>query len=974
MKVFLSGPCLLLLFLIPSLTHAQAWEQKYGTSVNHRGHYAQTTADGGYIFLASSMNADLGFYDDMKLIRINANGDSLWSVFFNDVDVDYGRSIVQTVDGGFVVLSMSKGGGTGFLHLTKLTGNGIVVWRKIVASPWSTINIALIRGRSLLQTADGGFAIAGELAYVGGGTSEAVLIKTNDKGELTWGRKFMVEWNVSNRANSLEVTPDGGYILSGNSNSSGFVVKCDKNGNNGWTKQFLFGYAADMTLANNNEEGYVFASTVYSPNRGVFLYRLNNSGDTLWTRRIGSLDSMTITSIRRSNDGGYHLSGYRIRNKQNDIILIKTDSEGDTLWTRTYGGPYDDFGYSAEETKDGHFIIAGSTTQVDKKTQAYLIKTDKLGMAITNVITGNIFEDENADCLPGHTERKLANPAYWKVKITPGNRFIFPDTSGKYMIKLDTGAYVVSLVNNHPYWQLNCPSTSNVYNVSLGQFHDTISDKNFGLTPAIDCPLMWVDLATAIVRPCRETVHTIRYCNDGPSDANNAYVELALDPKLSFVSSAFSAVVLDNNVVRFQIGTVKAGECGTFSVITKVDCAASMNSTVCVKAKIFPATICTPSSPGDWDKSSITVSGRCIENGKARFVISNTGTGDMQGSSQYRIYADSAIVKTATFKLNSGDSLVIQMDACDKTMRLEADQRPGHPGKSHPRATVEDCDCGSTPPNSSQMRMAVAQDDADAAVEEECSIVRASFDPNEKLITPVGITTDHYVTPNGELEYRINFQNTGNDTAFKVVLIDTLDANVLDIASVVTGVSSHPCTFKITGNGIVEWTFENINLPDSTTNEKASHGFVKFKINQVAGLSNGTKISNKAAIYFDYNAPVITDPVIVTINDFVPTDGGNYNITIVETKGNPGQLYSSVINILPHPLIKTSTIKIQSPAISPGAVLTFNLFDATGRKLRSVFFTDMQFELERESLMSGIYFIEIRNGSTRIATGKLVAQ
>lgn len=977
MKVFLSGPCLLLFFLIPSLTQAQAWEQKFGVVINHRGHHAQPTADGGYIFLASSVNADLGFYRDMKLIRTNANGDSLWSRSFGDVNVENGRSIVQTADGSFVVLSRAKGGPAeaGLIQLTKLTGNGTVVWQKKVASPWDTQNIALIRGFALLQTADGGFAIAGELAYVGGGTSEAVLIKTNDKGELTWGRKFRVEWNGRNETNSLELTPDGGYIFAGKSDFTGFVVKLDKNGNNGWTRQFLYVYMADVTLANNNEEGYVLASEGYSRNRSAFIYRLNNSGDTLWTRQIGPLDSLTITSIRKSNDGGYHLSGHLMRNKQSDIILIKTNSEGDTVWTRTYGGPYNDFSYSAEETKDGNFIIAGVTTRADKTTQAYLIRTDKLGMAITNVITGNIFEDENADCLPGQQERKLANPAYWKVKIAPGNRYIFPDTAGKYMIKLDTGAYVVSLVNNHPYWRPNCPSPSHSYNVFPGQSHDTISNKNFGLTPSADCPLMWVDLATEIVRPCRETIHTIRYCNDGPADAHNAYVELTLDPKLSFVRSTLSAVELANNIVRLQIGRVKAGECGTFPVVTKVDCAATMNSTVCVKAKIFPATICTPSSPGDWDKSSIAVSGRCIENGKARFVISNTGTGNMRASAQYRIYADNAIVRTAPFKLDSGDSLVLQTDACGKTMRLEADQRPGHPGKSRPRATVEDCACGSTPPNSSQMRMAVVQDDADEAIEEECSVVRTSFDPNEKLITPVGITSNHYVVPNVELEYRINFQNTGNDTAFRVVLIDTLDVDVLDVSTIVPGVSSHPCTFKMTGKGILEWTFENINLPDSTTNEKASHGFVKFKINQVTGLSNGTKISNEASIYFDYNAPVITDPVIVTVNDFVPVDGGNYNITIIEKKDNPDQPpFSTFMSIVPNPLIKKSIIKIQSPEITAATILTFNLFDVAGRKLKSVFFTGMQFELEKGSLMSGMYFIEIKNGVKNIATGKLVIQ
>jgi uncharacterized repeat protein (TIGR01451 family) len=965
-------PLFSLLFFNPSFSIAQGWERQYGTNVSHKGYYAHPTTDGGYILGASSVNAIYGFYDDMKIIKTNANGDTVWTRTFSDVDVDQGRNIQQTKDGGYIMVGKEKS--AGLSHLTKLASDGTIEWRKTVGS-WS-INTASMYGYSIQQTADSGYIIAGQLAYVGGGSSDAFLVKTNSTGAATWQRTFRIAWLRNNSAHAVEQTPDGGYIIAGNSDDGGFIIKTDVDGYETWKKtMFEFRYS-DLKPA-NNEPGYVLIGQRYpvitNSRAGCYFIKVKDNGDTLFTKFLGGRDTITVSSIDKTNDGGYCISGYTGPGSANDVLLIKIDKNGDTVWRRTFGGPYQDFGYSARQISDGNFIIAGTTTLNNGLTQAYLIKTDNLGNVLTNVITGNIFEEKNNNCQPDAGEKKLINAAYWKVKVTPGDKYAVPDSFGTYSVKVDTGAYQVNIINNHPYWQLNCPSSSS-YAVSFNKFYDSAFNKNFGFKVKANCPLMWVDVVTGIVRPCRETTHAIRYCNNGTADANNVYLELTLDPALTFNSSIPAPAVQKGNVLRYNIGTVKAGECSTFNIATTVACTAVANSTVCVRAKIYPDSICTP-APSGWDKSSVNVTGSCTGNGVVRFVILNTGKageGDMKGASEYRIYVENAIVQTNTFQLKGGDSLVIQMDACGKTVRLEADQRPGHPGKSRPRATVEGCTGCGTATSTVGMRMAVAADDADATVEEECAIVRASFDPNEKLVSPAGITANRYVSSKDELEYRINFQNTGNDTAFLVILRDTLDTNVLDVSSLVPGIASHPYSFKIIGKGILEWTFKNILLPDSTTNEKASHGFVKFKINQVAGLSNGTGISNKAGIYFDFNAPVITSPVIVTVNDFVPHDAGNYNIVIINDKAYDSTV--SVIKIVPHPLITKAVIVVQSPQVTTSDKLLLNIYDVTGRKVKSVLFTGRQTELKKESLAAGIYFLEIRKGSKRVITGKLLVE
>ena len=113
-----------------------------------------------------------------------------------------------------------------------------------------------------------------------------------------------------------------------------------------------------------------------------------------------------------------------------------------------------------------------------------------------------------------------------------------------------------------------------------------------------------------------------------------------------------------------------------------------------------------------------------------------------------------------------------------------------------------------------------------------CQTVRTAYDPNDKTAQPTGFDVNHYVYPHDTLDYKIRFQNTGNDTAFLVVIRDTLSA-YLDITSLEMGASSHPYTWRVYGQGILEVTFRDIMLPDSNVNEPASHGFFRYRIDQV---------------------------------------------------------------------------------------------------------------------------------------------
>ncbi|MBK8498378.1 MAG: VCBS repeat-containing protein [Flavobacteriales bacterium] len=147
-------------------------------------------------------------------------------------------------------------------------------------------------------------------------------------------------------------------------------------------------------------------------------------------------------------------------------------------------------------------------------------------------------------------------------------------------------------------------------------------------------------------------------------------------------------------------------------------------------------------------------------------------------------------------------------------------------------------------------------------------IIACAFDPNDKLVTPVGygsagavpIDLDH-------LDYTIRFQNTGTDTALNVVLVDALDPS-LRWESMQVLAASHPLTsISVDESGVATFRFNHILLPDSNVNEPASHGFIKYSIEPVTGAPHGTEITNTAAIYFDLNAPVITNTTLNTLVD-----------------------------------------------------------------------------------------------------------
>jgi uncharacterized repeat protein (TIGR01451 family) len=236
-------------------------------------------------------------------------------------------------------------------------------------------------------------------------------------------------------------------------------------------------------------------------------------------------------------------------------------------------------------------------------------------------------------------------------------------------------------------------------------------------------------------------------------------------------------------------------------------------------------------------------------------------------------------------------------------------------------------------------------------------IITGSFDPNEKTVSPSGANTSGDIPlTEDEFTYLIRFQNTGSGPAVNINVTDTL-SSLLDPMSFKMLDASHNYVVEMLPGNVVKWHFDNIMLPDSSSDEAGSHGHVQFRINKLNSPVAGQTISNKADIYFDFNAPVITN---TAINTYVLA-------TNIEEQINE----NAMIKVYPNPFSESTTFVIQTDKLNE--TYSFELTDVLGKKVRSVNnISDKQFTVSRNGLQNGIYFYNITNSEGIVGIGKLI--
>lgn len=485
-----------------------------------------------------------------------------------------------------------------------------------------------------------------------------------------------------------------------------------------------------------------------------------------------------------------------------------------------------------------------------------------------NIIRGTVHADYNTNCTLDAGDGGQVN---WFVKATPGPYYGVTDNAGNYEILVPPGTYMVEQI---------LPTTSGLQAIPCAIPNYTVAFPGLnGDTTGFDflnsielCPYLVTDIASDRRRRCRRNNTSIYYWNLGYASATNAEVHVDFPAYVVPVSSSVPWTLQPDSTYLFNIGVIPPQTAGSINIVDSVVC--GMDSirgfTQCTEAWITPWNTC-PAPSMQWDGSNIETSGECLLNGYLRFTIKNNGQA-MSDSAEYRMYMNTQLIRTRNYMLAAGDSINLLRQTNGQTFRIEADQHPDHPTKSQSNATIEGCTVDTTGNYVTGYVAQLPPDEEDAETSIHCLQIIDAFDPNEKSVEPGGITSIHAVQPGTRLDYLIHFQNCGTDTAFDIVLIDTLSP-YLDVTTLHFGAASHPYTTSFLPGvvPIVKFTFQNILLPDSSTNEPGSNGFVSYSVYPDSACPLNTVIENFADIYFDFNLPVRTDTAWITLSTFQPS-------------------------------------------------------------------------------------------------------
>lgn len=560
-------------------------------------------------------------------------------------------------------------------------------------------------------------------------------------------------------------------------------------------------------------------------------------------------------------------------------------------------------------------------------------------------VEGKVFSDTSANCSYEAGEELLEG---WTVKVTGGVsgsvREVLTAADGSYYVRFDgyDTVLTVTLVASSNFGQ-NC-QTEYTVNAAVGE--TAVQDVPVHLEER--CELLSVGIATPRLRRCFDNRYAVQACNLSSEIVEDAYVEVALDDYFNFTGSSIPGTLTSGNTYSFQLGDLAPGACVNFNIDFVVSCDAPIGATHCTEAWIFPTDDCRDNT--SWTGADVEVDAIC-EGDSVRFSIANVGTGNMSEVLEFVVVEDVIMRQDGSFQLGMGESITFTQPANGSTWRLEADEEPQHPWGGKQAVALEGC--GGI--NNSGLVNIFPLSDPNPFESIECLVNIGAYDPNDKQGFPIGYGDEHFIKANTDIEYLIRFQNTGTDTAFNVVILDTL-AQHLDAASVRVGVASHPMKFALLDGNVLRFSFEDILLPDSNVNQAGSNGFVKFRISQQRDLANGTRIENSAAIYFDFNEPVITNTTFHTVGeDFVLV-----GIDAVENDG--------LLRAYPNPATDQVFFELKEGAVQGRFVLSNTL----GQTLASESFEGKQYRFNRKNLPAGIYHFQISAANQRVAAGKLI--
>ncbi len=475
-------------------------------------------------------------FTNMYVAKLDSSGNMLWGDYiggpatYGGQTNSYGTSIIKTNDGGYVMLGYTDqfGAGGNDVYLAKLDSAGNLLWTKTIGG------IQDDEGYSIIQTKDGGYAIAGSSSSYGLGfatstyyffyyTYDVYIIKTDSTGNPQWTKT--IGGTGDDNGYSIIQTKDGGYAVTGETNSYGvggydvYVIKLDSTGNLQWTKT-VGGTKNDIgySIIQSRDGGYAVTGATFSFNDtlygDLYLVKLDSAGNLKWTRTVGGVSPDAGQSIVQSDAGDYTIGGYTgsYGSVGANYYFTVFDSVGNLKQTRTFAGGDELQGKSMIQTKNGGFAMADYGTVLVLDSSGNNCEMSGSGGIIDSGGTvssgGTITSSDSGRVNSGGIATSFGSITYL-CSNNSGGLYIAPTTVNPSCHNFPNGSISLAVSGGMvPYtysWSPNVSDSSSATGLSAGSYTITVSDSinnNTTITLIlISTPLTFNDSVTNIT--CR---------------------------------------------------------------------------------------------------------------------------------------------------------------------------------------------------------------------------------------------------------------------------------------------------------------------------------------------------------------------------------------------------------------------------------------------------------------------------------------
>lgn len=894
------------------------WQRPLGGSSGDSHKATTPTPDGNYIIASESFsnNGDVSGahgLTDTWITKLTPDGRLLWQRALGSSGQDFFLQMLGTPDGGCMVFinpGANNGDVTGYrgfndVWVVKLSSSGAIEWKRCFGGG-SSDNLVQV-----LPDNEGNVLICGNTSSTDGdfadnhGSTDIYIIKVSYSGTVSWIRTY--GGTSSDVISTLLIKPNGNYLIGGrtlsndgdipgNNGSTDLIfMEIEKTGNKVWSRNY--GGTGSESFVRLLPTGYTFTClaqveagggnvTGYHGGLDLWVLTIDSTGALVREKAYGGTNNETgsglfffpdssiiIGGLTYSSDGD--ITGYH---GNSDIWLAKLDKAGVLQWSRCIGGSgTESFSTIISETPDAFtfFALTGSSDgdvtghhggsdiwvgKMDFATGAFIWRRT-LGGSFNENLRAISTHSGNGFVLGGETQSNDGDVtgAHYRVDTVVG------DTSTYYNFYLDIWVAYIGQ-DGSLKWQkaLGGYDTDNLNRVFTMGNDFLVVGNTFSKNGDVYKNHGGSDVWVVRIGASSEIKGTLFL------DRNSNGIKDAGEPP-------FSDAVVTSSKTGYERSSMPYGglfrnqvDTGTYTTSVQVlmpyhtTVPASVNSSISSYFQKDSISFAIQPIPGKKDLVIHALPLTPARPGfqvKYRLQYKNVGT-ETIASGQVLFKKDSRLTLVSASPANSsasGDTLIwnyTNLSPQDTASILLQFQVPTPPG----------INLGDTLTSVAIITPVVGDETPSDDTAWLKQIVIGSYDPNDKTERNAGRVPSSFITKGEYLQYVIRFQNTGTDTAFTVVVRDTLDFR-LDWNTLQMIASSHSYRMSINDDNKLAWTFSNINLPDSNRNEPASHGYIVYRIRPKSTVAVNEVIHNTASIYFDFNLPVLTNDASTEVRD-----------------------------------------------------------------------------------------------------------